>query len=965
MPYQLAIGSSPWLLVPDSKRYRETAKGWYVMKSIAYKMLISFCSVAAVSIVFIGIVVTWKLGEGMTRQSENLSTVMTTRMYDTLNLPHQAFTLLVRDDIRRSVQSLRDHPTIRANLESWRLAALKIGLQETALAQGLDFALLFDLEGRLMTSFPADLYDLKVEEYFASWEFGAYALNMGQHDDPETLGIWETFTRYDSEILELFGVNDRDSSGKGTLSIVAAGIVRDDFADPLGLCIVGKMLDTYDEPLQQLYEITGYANALFVDTVPIAQAGFEQPGQGTFELSMLQIPPELPAEVYATEARTNQMLTLASETYLTACSAIQSFTAENIGVFCVGTPESQIAVVQDIIHSCSLDTGKNIQMWVLGIGGLSLSFFVLVSLAMTTRLVKPIKQLSNLANIMAVGDFQQDIPVTSHDEIGMLADAFRHMKDTIGQVLREIEGLIQAIQEGKLDVRGNADIFSGGWKELVRGMNNVIEAFVTPIQVTATYLDRIAKGDVPKKISDKYQGDFNAIKHNLNVLIDNLGNVLDEVAELILAVQEGKLAVRGNVEVFSGDWRELVAGINNVVQAFVEPLNLTATYIDVISQGDIPEKITAEYKGDFNHIKDNLNSLIDGMHAVTGLAEEMAVGNLVVTVKERSAQDRLMQALNAMVRQLRTVVLNVQSATDNVTAGSEAMNLSAEEMSHGASAQAAAAEQAASSMQQMTANIRQNADNALQTKKLAVKAAEDARTGGVAVAETVVAMKNIVKKVAIIEEIARQTHMLSLNATIEAAKAQDYGKGFGVVAQEVRALAERSQAAAVEINHVASASIGAAETAGKMLEKLVPDIQKTATLIQEISAASEDQNSGAEHVNQAIQLLDHITQQNAATSEELAATAEEFAQQAQQLRYTMEFFRLDNVAWKAGDAGRKAPEQILQAVQDPKTKTQAIHLEHREEIEKDQKSQNDTKSDGQSEQKGMQRDAPDATFEKY
>ncbi len=866
------------------------------MKSIAYKVLISFCSIAALSIVLIGVAVSWKLDQNISSQSEKLSTAMTAQMYETLNLPHQAFIFLVRDDIRRSVQSLRDHPTIRANIESWRLAALKTGLRETAMQQHLGFALLFDLEGRLMASFPADLYDFEVEEYFASWEFGTHTLNMARNDNPEHVGIWETFARYDSKTLELLGLNNRENLGEKSLGIVASGIMRDDFADPLGMCVVGKMLNTYDEPLQQMYKITGYANALFVDSSPIAQAGFEQPGQETFELSMLQVPPELQAKVYAADTGTNQELTLAGDAYLTTCSAIQSFTADNVGVFCVGTPESQIAAVQDIIVTCSLDTLKNIQLWVLGIGGLSLGFFVLVSLVMTTRLVKPIKQLSELANVMAAGDFTRDIPVTSHDEIGVLADAFRHMKDTIGLVLGELEGLIQAVQQGKLDVRGNADIFSGGWRKLVTGMNNVIEAFVMPIQVTATYLDRIAQGDVPEKISDEYHGDFNAIKQNLNTLIDNLGNVLGEMAELILAVQEGRLAVRGNAGAFRGDWHALVAGMNNVMQAFVDPMNLTANYIDVIAHGDIPQKITAEYEGDFNHIKNNLNSLIDGIHAVTGLAEEIAAGNLAVTVKERSTQDRLMQALNAMVHQLHMVAFTVQSATDNVVAGSQTMSSSAEEMSQGANEQAAAAEQATSSMEQMAANIRQNLDNALQTRQIAVKVAEDAGKSGVAVAETVTDMKNIVKKVAIIEEIARQTHMLSLNATIEAAKARDYGKGFGVVAQEVRALAERSQAAAVDINHVAGTSIAAAERAGDMLAKLVPDIQKTAALVQEISAASEEQNSGARQINQAIQQLDHVTQHNAATSEELAATAEELAQQAQQLRQTMEFFRLDNAA---------------------------------------------------------------------
>jgi methyl-accepting chemotaxis protein len=192
----------------------------------------------------------------------------------------------------------------------------------------------------------------------------------------------------------------------------------------------------------------------------------------------------------------------------------------------------------------------------------------------------------------------------------------------------------------------------------------------------------------------------------------------------------------------------------------------------------------------------------------------------------------------------------------------------------------------------MAANIRQNADNALQTEKIAIKAAEDAQASGEAVAEAVAAMQQIARKIAVIEDITRQTRMLSLNATIEAARAQEYGRGFAVVASEVRALAERSQQAATEITTLSTSGVTVAEKAGDMLACLVPDIQKTAELVQEISAASREQTSGTNQINRAIQQLDQVTQQNSATSEELSATAEELSSQAEHLRETMAFFSI-------------------------------------------------------------------------
>jgi methyl-accepting chemotaxis protein len=195
-------------------------------------------------------------------------------------------------------------------------------------------------------------------------------------------------------------------------------------------------------------------------------------------------------------------------------------------------------------------------------------------------------------------------------------------------------------------------------------------------------------------------------------------------------------------------------------------------------------------------------------------------------------------------------------------------------------------------MEEMVSNIRQNADNAQQTEKIAVKAAEDAGESGNAVAETVTAMKEIAGKISIIEEIARQTNLLALNAAIEAARAGEHGKGFAVVAAEVRKLAERSQEAAGEIGHLSSSSVEVAEQAGKMLEQIIPDIKRTAELVQEISASSSEQNAGADQINRAIQQLDQVIQQNASAAEEMSSTAEELSSQALALQDNVRFFKV-------------------------------------------------------------------------
>ncbi len=331
-------------------------------------------------------------------------------------------------------------------------------------------------------------------------------------------------------------------------------------------------------------------------------------------------------------------------------------------------------------------------------------------------------------------------------------------------------------------------------------------------------------------------------------------------------------------------------------------MNQIVRIAEGITEGDLSQEIEIRRQDEIGKLAEAFRNMQHTLSDITGVAEEMADGNLRVEVKERSEKDSLMQALNSMIQKLNQTVSDVKSSSDNVASESQAMSMSATQMSQGATEQAIAAEEASASMEQMTANIRQSSDNALQTEKIAIKAAEDAQAGGEAVARTVATMREIVKKISVIEEIARQTHMLSLNATIEAAKAEEYGKGFGVVASEVRALAGRAQTAAVEINAIAGDSIAVAEKAGEMLKKLIPDIQKTAELVQEICAANKEQNTGAAQINQAIQQLDNVIQQNSATSEEMAATSEELASQAEMLQHTIEFFKVD-VAGKSSLQG--------------------------------------------------------------
>jgi len=276
------------------------------------------------------------------------------------------------------------------------------------------------------------------------------------------------------------------------------------------------------------------------------------------------------------------------------------------------------------------------------------------------------------------------------------------------------------------------------------------------------------------------------------------------------------------------------------------------------------------------------------------LVARIAEGDLTVKIETHPKDNSsLLFAMKQMTERLTQVVTDVNGGAQALASASEEVSATAQQLSQAASEQAAGVEETSASIEQMTSSIAQNTENAKITDGMASKAAKDAVDGGEAVNATVDAMKQIAKKIGIIDDIAAQTNLLALNAAIEAARAGEHGKGFAVVAAEVRKLAERSQVAAQEIGEVAGNSVELAEKAGRLLAEIVPNIRKTSDLVQEITAASTEQSSGVGQINSAVSQLNTTTQQNASSSEELAATSEEMSSQAEQLQQTMSFFKLD------------------------------------------------------------------------
>ncbi len=632
------------------------------------------------------------------------------------------------------------------------------------------------------------------------------------------------------------------------------------------------------------------------------------------------------------------------------------------------------------------------------------------------------------------------------------ADAAKHqgdyrkivegVNDTLDAVIGPLNVAAEYVDRiGKGDIPPPiTDTYKGDFNELKNNLNNCINGLGGLVECNEV-LKRMAFNDHTRKVEGEYVGLFASVSEATNLVrtrllaitrtytdlsmgdisdlaeyekvgkrsdedvlvpamikcMQNINMLIEDMTALSSAAVEGDLAKRADAAKHNGGYRKVVEGVNNTLDAVIGPLQVAASYVDQISKGIIPAEITTEYKGQYNLIKNNLNMLIDSMNEVTTTAEEIAVGNLAVKVKERSpqdklmqamanmvgglnevaataeeiasgnltvkvkersAQDMLMQAMARMVGSLTEVATNIQSVANQVMTGSQEMSASSEQLSQGAAEQSASVEEVCASMEEMAANIKQNSDNAQQTEKIALKAAEDGKEGGKSVSETVAAMKEIASKISIIEEIARQTNLLALNAAIEAARAGEHGKGFAVVASEVRKLAERSQTAAAEINKLSASSVQIAEKAGEMLARMVPDIQKNADLVQEITSASNEQSSGAAQINKAIQQLDQVIQQNASASEEMASTSTELLNQAEQLQNTIAFFKLNGGPAVAKTNIAAAGKQA-KAVQ----KTQAVHFKHAAP----QKTNGDTQPGGVylNLSKEVEIDMADEEFERY
>ena len=372
-----------------------------------------------------------------------------------------------------------------------------------------------------------------------------------------------------------------------------------------------------------------------------------------------------------------------------------------------------------------------------------------------------------------------------------------------------------------------------------------------------------------------------------------------EISVIVQAAVNGDFEHRIDMNGKTGFFKTLGEGINRLLDTSTAGIQQVGLIVNAAAQGDFTRRVDQQGRaGFFKTMGEDINTLLEtsetGLNDIARVLAGIADGDLTQTIEReyRGTFAQLKADCNDTVTRLSATITEVRDASESLASAAQQLNATSQALSQAASEQAAGVEETSASMEEMTASITETSSNATLTDGIAAGAAREAVEGGEAVKATAVAMKQIAQKIGIIDDIAYQTNLLALNAAIEAARAGEHGKGFAVVASEVRKLAERSQLAAQDIGNVAASSVELADKTGRLLDSIVPNINKTSQLVQEITAASAEQTSGVRQINVAITQMNEITQQNAASSEELAATAQELSSRAEQLQLLMSHFAL-------------------------------------------------------------------------
>jgi len=559
-----------------------------------------------------------------------------------------------------------------------------------------------------------------------------------------------------------------------------------------------------------------------------------------------------------------------------------------------------------------------------------------------TAFATPFRAAAACVRRISKGDIPPPVTDEARGDFNDLKESLNAAIAAVNALVADGTALARAGVEGRLATRVDASRHQGDFRKVVQGVNDTLDAVVGPLNVAARYVDEISKGAIPQKITASYAGDFDGIKQNLNRCIDAVNALVADANLLAEAAVAGKLATRADASRHQGEFRTVVEGVNRTLDAVIGPLNVAARYVDEISKGRIPARITDGYSGDFNTLKGNLNTCIDAVNLLvsdSGMLVEAAVAGRLdaradagkhqgdfkrivdgvnqtldavlapiteaAQVLDQLAQRdlrarvggqfqgdhaRIKESVNATAAALHDALAQVAEAVDQVSSASQQIAASSQAVASGASEQAASLQQTTVSIESVSSVTRQAADNAMQANGLA-EAARAAATSGTAVVEQMQGAMSKIRASAEgtsqiirdINDIAFQTNLLALNAAVEAARAGEAGRGFAVVAEEVRSLALRSKEAAAKTEALIKESVKQAGEGEVTARQVAGKLGEIVTGIGKVSAIVSEISAAARAQTSGIDDVSSAVSEMDKVTQQNAASAEESSSAASEL----------------------------------------------------------------------------------
>ncbi len=514
------------------------------------------------------------------------------------------------------------------------------------------------------------------------------------------------------------------------------------------------------------------------------------------------------------------------------------------------------------------------------------------------------------------GDIPELIEKEYNGDYNIIKNNLNICITSINALIADAEMLSKAAIEGRLSVRADIERHQGDYSKIIMGLNSTIEAVVAALHMAAGTVDKISKGEIPKPIEETYNGDYNLIKENLNICISSIDALVSDANMLSMSAAQGNLSVRADAGRHQGDFQRIILGVNQTLDAVILPLEETISVLGELSRGNLEARVKGDYRGELAALKNTINETLGTLSGyiteIANVLNEVASANLNVEIttefkgdfiKIKGSINNIVQSLNSM---LNDMLGEINTAADEVAIGAQQIYDSSQGLSNGATQQASSVEQLTASVTEIASQARSNAQSSNKAKALAETVRQEVRDGASHMGDLQISMRdindssvNISKIIKVIDDIAFQTNVLALNAAIEAARAGKYGKGFSVVADEVRSLAGRSAVAAKDIKDLIENTVGKVANGSELLNEtvgqfagVVEGMNEIADVVTKIDVSSNEQMQGITQVNKGIEQVSYVVQTIAATSEQSAASSGELTGHSLKLKKQLSKFSL-------------------------------------------------------------------------